>query len=360
MTVSFSIAGRKIGIDQPPYVIAELSANHNGSLERAFAVMEAAHQAGAQAVKLQSYRADTITIDHDGPEFMVHGGLWDGKRLYDLYAEAAMPWEWHEPLFKRGRELGIAVFSSPFDFTAVDLLEKLDAPAYKIASLELCDIPLIERVARTGKPIVMSTGASELGEVAEAVAAARAAGAKDIVLLHCTSGYPTPPRDSNLRTIPHLAQMFDAVVGLSDHTLGTAVPVAAVALGAAVIEKHVTLRRADGGVDSAFSLEPEELTRLVQDVNVAWEAKGQVFYGLAESERAARKFRRSLYVVADLKAGQVIGPEQVRSIRPGLGLAPRHLKDVLGRRATRDVKRGTPLDWSMVEAPDPRAEIVKS
>jgi N-acetylneuraminate synthase len=346
---SISILGRKIGPAEPPYVIAELSANHNGSLERALAIVDAAHKAGAQAVKLQSYRADTITIDHDGPEFIVHGGLWDGYKLYDLYAEAAMPWDWHEPLFKRARELGIAMFSSPFDATAVDLLERLGAPAYKIASLELCDIPLIERVARTGKPIVMSTGASELDEVAEAVAAARAAGANELVLLHCTSGYPTPARDSNLQTIADLAKKFDIIVGLSDHTMGTAVPVAAVALGAAVIEKHVTLRRADGGVDSAFSLEPEELARLVEDVNVAWEAKGNIFYGLAESERAARKFRRSLYVVADLKAGQAIGPEHVRSIRPGLGLPPKHLKEVIGRRATRDVKRGTPLDWTMVD-----------
>lgn len=351
MTNLVTIKGRKIGPDQPPYVIAEMSANHNGSLDRALAIIEAAHNAGAQAVKLQSYRADTITIDYDGPEFIVHGGLWDGYRLYDLYEKAAMPWEWHEPLFKRGKELGIAIFSSPFDATAVELLEKLEAPAYKIASLELCDIPLIERVAKTGKPIVMSTGASELDEVKEAVAAARAAGARELVLLHCTSGYPTPTRDSNLKTIPDLARMFDAVIGLSDHTMGTAVPVAAVALGAAVIEKHVTLRRADGGVDSTFSLEPEELERMVADVNAAWEAKGQVFYGLAESERASRKFRRSLYVVQDLAAGQVIGMEHVRSIRPGLGLPPKHLKDVVGKRAARDVKRGTPLDWSMVESP---------
>ena len=269
MSKSVSILGRRIGPDEPPYVIAELSANHNGSLERALAIVGAAHMAGAQAVKLQSYRADTITIDHDGPEFIVHGGLWDGYKLYDLYAEAEMPWEWHEPLFKRARELGIAMFSSPFDATAVELLEKLEAPAYKIASLELCDIPLIERVARTGKPIVMSTGASELDEVAEAVAAARAAGAGQLVLLHCTSGYPTPARDSNLRTIPDLAAKFDILVGLSDHTMGTAVPVAAVALGATVIEKHVTLRRADGGVDSAYSLEPQELAPLVDDVNIA-------------------------------------------------------------------------------------------
>ena len=351
MTATVTIAGRKIGPDQPPYVIAEMSANHNSSLERAFAIIAAAHKAGAQAVKLQSYRADTMTIDHDGPEFMVHGGLWDGYKLYDLYEKAAMPWEWHEPLFKRGRELGIAIFSTPFDHTAVDLLEKLGAPAYKIASLELCDIPLIERVAKTGKPIVMSTGATELDEVKEAVAAARAAGARELVILHCTSGYPTPLRDSNLKTIPELAKMFDAVIGLSDHTMGTAVPVAAVALGAAVIEKHVTLRRADGGVDSAFSLEPEELERMVTDVNAAWEAKGQVFYGLAESEKAARTFRRSLYVVQDLKAGEVIAAQHVRSIRPGLGLPPKHIKDVIGKRASRDVKRGTPLDWSMIDAP---------
>jgi N-acetylneuraminate synthase len=348
MSATVSIQGRKIGADQPPYVIAEMSANHNGSLERALAIVEAAHKAGADAVKLQSYRADTITIDHDGPEFLIKGGLWDGYRLYNLYEKAAMPWEWHEPLFKRGKELGIAVFSSPFDNTAVDLLEKLDAPAYKIASLELCDLPLIERVARAGKPIIMSTGASDLGEVAEAVEAARKAGAKELVLLQCTTSYPAPVGDSNLQTIPHMATMFDAVVGLSDHTMGTAVPVAAVALGAAVIEKHFTLHRADGGVDSTFSLEPEELTQMVRDVNIAWEAKGKVNYGLAESERGNRIYRRSLYVVQDLKAGQVIGAEHVRSIRPGLGLRPKHLKDIVGRRAARDVKRGTPLDWSMV------------
>jgi len=348
MSATVSIQGRKIGADQPPYVIAEMSANHNGSLERALAIVEAAHKAGASAIKLQSYRADTITIDHDGPEFMVKGGLWDGYRLYDLYEKAAMPWEWHEPLFKRGKELGIAVFSSPFDDTAVDLLEKLDAPAYKIASLELCDIPLIERVARAGKPIIMSTGASDLGEVAEAVEAARKSGVRELVLLQCTTSYPAPVADSNLETIPHMATMFDAVVGLSDHTMGTAVPVAAVALGAAVIEKHFTLRRADGGVDSTFSLEPEELAQMVRDVNIAWEAKGKVNYGLAESERGNRIYRRSLYIVQDLKAGQVIGAEHVRSIRPGLGLPPKHLKDIIGRRAARDVKRGTPLDWSMV------------
>lgn len=343
-----TINGREIGADRPPYVIAELSANHNGSLERALQIVEIAKQAGADAVKLQSYRADTITIDHDGPEFRISGGLWDGQRLYDLYASAAMPWEWHEPLFKRARELGIAMFSSPFDESAVDLLQSLDAPAFKIASLELCDIPLIERVAAAGKPIIMSTGASELGDIAEAVAAARRAGCTELILLQCTSGYPTPPADSNLHTIPHLAEMFDVVVGLSDHTMGTAVPVAAVALGAAVIEKHVTLARADGGVDSAFSLEPEELAQLVADCRTGWEALGQVRYGIAGSEAGVRPLRRSLYVVQDIAAGEVITGAHVRSIRPGNGLAPKHLPAILGRRTARQVKRGTPVDWTML------------
>ncbi|HVJ32213.1 MAG TPA: pseudaminic acid synthase [Terriglobia bacterium] len=343
-----TINGRAIGPDQPPYVIAEMSANHNGSLERAFRLLEAAKQAGADAVKLQSYRADTITLDHDGPEFRIHGGLWDGQRLYDLYADAAMPWDWHEPLFRRAAELGITIFSSPFDHSAVDLLQSLDAPAFKIASLELCDIPLIEKVAAIGKPVIMSTGASELGEIAEAVAAARRAGCEELILLQCTSGYPTPPSDSNLRTIPHLAQMFDADVGLSDHTMGTAVPVAAVALGACVIEKHFTLARSDGGVDSAFSLEPAELASLVADCRTGWEALGTVKYGIAASEAGVRTFRRSLYVVQDIAAGETITERHVRSIRPGLGLAPKYYASVLGRKASRQLKRGMPLDWTML------------
>jgi N-acetylneuraminate synthase len=345
-----AIAGREIGRDRPPYVIAELSANHNGSLEHAKNIMRAAKKAGADALKLQSYRADTITIDHDGPDFRVKGGLWDGARLFDLYKEAAMPWEWHEPLFALGRELGISVFSSPFDHTAVDMLEQLGAPAYKIASLELCDIPLIQYVARTGKPMIMSTGASELGEIADAVAAAREAGCKELILLKCTSGYPTPPAESHLRTIPHLAEMFDCVVGLSDHTLGTAVPVAATAIGAAVIEKHFTLARADGGVDSAFSLEPAELTQMIEAINVGWLAMGSVHYGPTASEAGARPLRRSLYIVKDVKAGDVIGTEHVRSIRPGKGLAPKHMPEVIGRRAARDLKRGTAVDWTMLAA----------
>lgn len=343
-----TINGREIGLDRPPYVIAELSANHNGSLDRAFQIIDAAKAAGADAVKLQSYRADTITIDHDGPEFRISGGLWDGQRLFDLYAEAAMPWEWHEPLFKHARARGIAIFSSPFDHSAVDLLQSLGAPAFKIASLELCDIPLIERVAATGKPMIMSTGATELGEIAEAVTAARRAGCQELILLQCTSGYPTPPSESNLRTIPHLAEMFDAVIGLSDHTMGTAVPVAAVALGACVVEKHVTLSRADGGVDSTFSLEPDELARLVADCRTGWEALGKVHYGVASSEAGVRPLRRSLYVVQDIAAGEVITDQHVRSIRPGLGLAPKHYHAILGRKAARGLKRGTPVDWTML------------
>ncbi len=344
-----TIDGREIGADHPPYVIAEMSANHNGSLDRAFAIVEAAKNAGADAIKLQTYRADTITLDHDGPEFMVRGGLWDGSRLYQLYEKAAMPWEWHEPLFKHAKKLGISIFSSAFDFTAVDLLQKLDAPAYKVASLEVCDLPLIQRMAQTGKPIIMSTGASELGEIAEAVEAARNGGCSELILLHCTSGYPTPPSDSNLRTIAHLGQMFDVVIGLSDHTMGTAVPVAAVAAGACVLEKHFTLRRADGGVDSAFSLEPEELATMVEATKIAWEAMGKINYAIEPSEAKIREFRRSLYVVADVAAGETLTERHVKSIRPGLGLPPKYLSSVIGRRAGRNLKRGSPLAWDMLQ-----------
>jgi N-acetylneuraminate synthase len=343
-----TIAGREIGADRPPYVIAELSANHNGSLDRALAIMDAAKAAGADAIKLQTYRADTITIDHDGPEFMLHDGLWAGRRLYELYEDAAMPWEWHKPLFDHARKIGITVFSSPFDPTAIDLLQSLGAPAFKVASLEMADLPLIKRMAATGKPLIMSTGASEIADIAEAVGAARAGGCTQIVLLQCTSGYPTPPADSNLKTIANLAETFDCVVGLSDHTMGTAVPVAAVALGACVIEKHFTLRRADGGVDSAFSLEPEELARLTADCRTAWEAMGHVHYGVVGSEKSIRALRRSLYVVKDIAAGEKLTEDNVRSIRPGLGLAPKFLPDVLGRPASRALKRGTALDWSMI------------
>jgi pseudaminic acid synthase len=344
-----TIAGRRIGPGHPPYVIAEMSGNHNGDIKRAFALLEAAKKAGADAVKLQTYTADTITIDHNGPGFRIEGGLWNGRTLYELYQEAHTPWDWHPQLFAKARELGIAIFSSPFDSTAIELLEKLAAPAFKIASFEIVDLPLIQRAAKTGKPLIISTGIASLGEIAEAVEAARAVGGREIALLHCTSGYPTPPEESNLRTLPHLAEAFGVVAGLSDHTPGTAVPVAAVALGAALIEKHFTLRRADGGPDAAFSLEPEELAELVANCRTAWSALGKINYELEASEKGNKTFRRSLYVVQHIPAGGRLTAENVRSIRPGYGLPPKHLPDVLGKRAGRAIARGTPLNWSLLE-----------
>jgi pseudaminic acid synthase len=344
-----TIAGRRIGPGHPPYVIAEMSGNHNGDIMRAFALLEAAKKAGADAVKLQTYTADTITIDHSGPGFRIEGGLWNGRTLYELYQEAHTPWDWHPRLFAKARELGIAIFSSPFDPTAIDFLEKLGAPAYKIASFEIVDLPLIQRAARTGKPLIISTGIADLGEIGEAVAAARTDGCREIALLHCTSGYPTPPEESNLRTLPHLAEAFAVVAGLSDHTPGTAVPVAAIALGANLIEKHFTLRRADGGPDAAFSLEPEELAELVTNCRTAWTALGKVSYELEASEKGSKIFRRSLYAVRDIPAGARLTAENVRSIRPGYGLPPKHLPEVLGRRAGRAIPRGTPLAWSLIE-----------
>ena len=343
-----TIAGRPIGGGCPPYVIAELSANHNGELSRALALVAEAKAAGADAIKLQTYTADTITIDHDGPGFLLTEGLWRGRTLYDLYQEASTPWEWHEALFNEARRVGIAPFSSPFDPTAVDFLESMDVPAYKVASFELVDIPLVERIADTGKPMIMSTGMASLEEIADAVDAARRSGNDQIVLLHCVSGYPTPPEECNLRTMADLAERFGVLTGLSDHTLGTAVPVAATALGAAVIEKHFTLRRADGGPDSTFSLEPEELATMVADCTTAHAALGRPTYGVQESERQYLSARRSLYVVADVAAGAPFTPKNLRSIRPGFGLPPKHLASILGRSASRDLKRGTPLDWTMV------------
>ena len=342
------IAGRPVGPGHPPYVVAEMSGNHNGDVKRAFALLEAAKAAGAEAVKLQTYTADTITIDHDGPGFIIDGGPWDGRKLHDLYQEAHTPWDWHRPLFERARELGLAIFSSPFDASAVELLEELDAPAYKVASFELIDLPLIRRIARTGKPMIMSTGMAHLGEIEEAVTAARDAGCAELILLHCVSGYPSAPEDSNLRTIPHLADAFGVLAGLSDHTLGIAVSVAAVALGACFIEKHFTLCRADGGPDAGFSLEPAELRALVAGTRSAWAALGRVSYTVADSERANLQFRRSLYVVADMAEGEAFTKANLRSIRPGYGLAPKHLPDLIGRRASRPLTRGTALDWGMV------------
>lgn len=343
------IAGRRVGAGMPPFVVAELSANHGGSLERALAVMEAAKAAGADAVKLQTYTADTITIDHDGPDFLIKGGLWDGRRLYDLYQEAYTPWDWHEILFAKARALGIPVFSTPFDHTAIELLENLQTPAYKIASFEMVDLPLIRRVAATGKPTIISTGMGTPAEIGDAVGAFREAGGRDLLLLHCVSGYPTPVEQSNLRRIPRLAVEFDCSVGLSDHTLGTDVAIAAVALGACLIEKHFTLRRADGGPDSAFSLEPAELTSLVRGAHAAFAALGTGAEARAEVEEGNKAFRRSLYAVADVDVGEMLTANNVRVIRPGFGLAPKHLPEVIGKRAKRALPRGTALSWDAIE-----------
>jgi len=329
-----------------------MSGNHNGEIERAFAIMEAAKNAGADAVKLQTYTADTITIDFDGPGFRIEEGLWNGRTLYELYHEASTPWEWHPALFKKGRDLGITVFSSPFDFTAVDFLEDLQAPAYKIASFELIDLPLVQKVAATGKPVIMSTGMADMAEIEEAVEAARGAGCRELALLHCVSGYPTPVTESNLRTLTELAKHFDAVIGLSDHTLGTAPAIAAVALGAEIIEKHFTLERSDGGPDAAFSLEPEELKRLCKDSLTAWGALGEAGFGRKPSEQGNTMFRRSLYAVEPIRAGDIFTQDNVRSIRPGFGLAPKHYQDVLGQTAAKEIPRGTPLDWSLITKSD--------
>lgn len=343
MNPDVSIAGRRIGRDFAPYVICELSGNHNGSLERALRLIEAAAATGADAIKIQSYTPDTITIDHDGPGFRIEGGLWDGRTLYDLYREAHTPFEWHAPMFARARELGVTLFSSPFDESSADLLESLGCPAYKIASFEAVDLPLIAHVARKGKPMIISTGMANLGEIGEAVRTAREHGCEELVLLHCVSSYPAPDEQSNLRTVPHLADAFGVVGGLSDHTAGSAVAVAAVALGAAVVEKHFTLRRADGGPDAAFSLEPDEFSALVTDCKRAWTALGAVSYSVQGCEEGSAVFRRSLYIVADVPEGAEITRANVRSIRPGFGLAPKHLPEVLGRRAARNLKRGEPL-----------------
>jgi pseudaminic acid synthase len=345
---SISIEGRQIGPAHPAYIIAEISANHGSRFEEAQRLVEAAKEAGADAVKLQTYTAATITLNCDRPEFQIEGTIWAGRKLYDLYEEAHTPWEWQPRLKAYAESLGLHCFSSPFDFTAVDFLEALDVPAYKIASFELVDLPLIQKVAQTGKPMILSTGMATLAEIHEAVTAAREAGATQIGLLKCTSGYPAAPEEMNLRTIPHLAEAFGVVVGLSDHTLGSAVPIAAMTLGASIIEKHITMSRSVPGPDSAFSLEPNEFKKMVEEIRMTERALGRVCYSVTDGEVASRVFRRSLFVVADMRAGETFSDANVRSIRPGHGLAPRHLGAVLGRKAAVDLTAGTPLSWSLV------------
>lgn len=345
---SIEIAGRRIAQDAPPYIIAELSANHNGKLETALRIIEEASKAGADAIKLQTYTADTITLDSDAEEFQIRGGLWDGKTLYRLYQEAHMPWAWHAPLFEHARKLGITIFSSPFDTTAVDLLEDLNAPAYKIASFEAVDLPLIKYVAGTGKPMIISTGMADAEEIQEAIAAARDGGCKELAILHCVSGYPAPAADYNLRVIPDMMKRFDLVTGLSDHTLDNTTAIASVVLGASIIEKHFTLDRRGGGPDDSFSLEPAELVALCRDSKTAWSALGQIDYGRKSSEQGNAKFRRSLYFVKSLKAGEVITPDAVRSVRPGFGLAPKHLDEVIGRTLAVDVEYGMATCWTQL------------
>jgi pseudaminic acid synthase len=350
MPQAIQIGHHTVGSEHHPFIVAEMSGNHNQSLERALQIVEAAAKAGAHALKLQTYTPDTMTIDLDEREFRIDDpdSLWQGTSLYKLYEQAHTPWEWHQPLFERGQELGLFVFSTPFDATAVDFLENLQAPAYKIASFENTDLPLIRKVAATGKPMIISTGMATVAELDETVRAAREAVCRDIILLKCTSSYPASPENTNILTIPHLRDLFDVQVGLSDHTLGIGVAVAAVALGATVIEKHFTLARADGGVDSAFSLEPPELRQLVLECERAWQALGRVHYGRTEKEKKSLQFRRSLYVVADVKAGQEFTPENLHAIRPGLGLPTKYFEVFLGRKASRDIKRGTPVNWELL------------
>ena len=344
------ILDREIGPGQRPYLIAEMSGNHNQSLERALEIVDAAAAHGADAIKLQTYTAATMTLNLRMPGFVIEdpNSLWAGRQLYELYEEAHTPWAWHAPIMARARSHGMACFSSPFDATAVDFLESLDAPAYKIASFEVTDLPLIRRVAATGKPMIMSTGMATAGEIDEAVRAARGAGCRDLVLLKCTSTYPATANNTNVSTIPHMRTLFGCEVGLSDHTMGCGVSVAATALGATVIEKHFTLRRADGGVDSTFSMEPHELRQLREETERAWQAVGQVSYGPTAAEMKSLAFRRSLYIAQDMRAGDVLTPENLRCVRPGFGLPPKHLESLLGQRIGRDAVAGTPMTWALL------------
>ncbi|WP_456277656.1 pseudaminic acid synthase [Bacillus sp. AK128] len=345
----FSIAGRKIGKNHKPFIIAEMSGNHSHSLEKALRIVEEAAKAGADALKLQTYTADTMTLDIDSGEFFIDdpNNLWKGNSLYKLYQEAYTPWEWHEPIFKRAKELGMIAFSTPFDETAVDFLEELDVPCYKVASFENTDLPLIQKAASTGKPLIISTGMATVAELDETVRAAREAGCKDLVLLKCTSTYPASPGNSNLHTLPHLEELFQCQVGLSDHTLGIGVGVASVALGATVIEKHFTTSRVEGGVDSVFSMEPAEMKMLVEEAEKAWLSLGKVAYGPTKDEKPSMMHRRSLYIAHDLQPGDLLTKENLRAIRPGQGLPPKYLEQLLGKKVSKHVKKGTPASWDL-------------
>ena len=344
------IGNREIGNGHSPFIIAEMSGNHNQSLDRAIEIVEAAAKTGAHAIKLQTYMPDTMTLDLDEREFHIGDldSLWTGNSLYKIYGEAYTPWEWHKPIFDRARELGIIAFSTPFDSTSVDLLESLDVPCYKIASFENTDLPLIRRVAATGKPLIISTGMATVAELDETVRVAREAGCKDLILLKCTSTYPATAANTNILTIPHLRELFDCEVGLSDHTMGVGVSVASVALGATVIEKHFTLSRADGGVDSAFSMEPAEMAQIVLETERAWQALGHVSYGPTEAEEKSLQYRRSLYVAKDIRAGEVLTVENMRAIRPGLGLPTKYYDLLLGKKINCDAKKGTPITWQLI------------
>tara|TARA_Y100001951_G_C11297967_1_gene277248 strand:+ start:13476 stop:14528 length:1053 start_codon:yes stop_codon:yes gene_type:complete len=350
MTESIKIADRYIGRNHAPFVIAEMSGNHNQSLERALQIVEAAARAGAHALKIQTYTADSMTLDLDEGEFHISdpNSLWAGTSLYKLYGEAFTPWEWHKPIFDRARELGMTAFSTPFDDKGVEFLESLDVPCYKIASFENTDLPLIRRVAATGKPMIISTGMATVAELDETVRAARQAGCKDLILLKCTSTYPASPENTNILTIPHLRELFGCETGLSDHTMGVGVSVAAVALGASVVEKHFTLSRAEGGVDSAFSMEPQEMAQLVVETERAWQSMGRVSYGATAAEEKSRVFRRSIYASEDIAAGELLSSSNVRIIRPGLGLPPKYFEQVLGKRAKQEIRRGTPISWDLI------------
>lgn len=344
-----SIDGRTIGPDYPPYIIAELSANHNGDLNAAVKLIEEAKKAGADAVKLQTYRPDTITLDSDSPDFQITNGLWKGQTLYELYEWAHTPWEWHKPLFNRARELGISIFSSPFDTTAVDFLEDLNAPAYKIASFEAVDLNLIKYVAKTGKPMIISTGMASAEEISEAICAAREGGCRELAILHCVSGYPAPAEDYNLRTIPDMIERFGLVTGLSDHTIDNTTAITSVALGVSLIEKHFTLDRNRGGPDDSFSLEPQDLKALCRNSKIAWSSLGKIDYGRKLSERENIKFRRSIYFVKDMEAGEIITADSIRSVRPGYGLPPKLYSQIIGKRTAKAVRKNEPTSNENIE-----------